>query len=142
MGGPGYGGPEGEGWFCPWCGQQMDPRTYDYEANYPDYSQGYDRGYRGRDWGVMPYYGWSPRYAPPRYPNAKWWDKGLSEEDAKTLLNKELGVKNNPNLKWGKITEHDTYYEAELLTKNNDLVDKVQVHKYTGWFRSAYDKEE
>jgi hypothetical protein len=79
---------------------------------------------------------------PPRYPNAKWWGKGLSREDAQTLLNKELGINKNPNLKWGKITEHENYWEAELLTKNDELVDKVQVHKYTGWFRSAYAAEE
>ncbi len=44
----------------------------------------------------------------------------------------------NPNLKIGKITEKDTGFEAEILTKNDDLVDKVLVDKNTGWMRSIY----
>jgi hypothetical protein len=29
-------------------------------------------------------------------------------------------------------------YEAEVQTKDGSLLDKIQVDKYTGWFRSEY----
>lgn len=49
-------------------------------------------------------------------------------------------IMNNPNLKMGKLTgpEGKDYYEAEILTKDGSLVDRIQVNKNTGWFRSAY----
>ncbi len=50
----------------------------------------------------------------------------------------EQNVAGNPNLKAGKVSEREGAYEVEVLTKNGSLVDKVQVNKQTGWFRSAY----
>jgi hypothetical protein len=44
----------------------------------------------------------------------------------------------NPNLKLGKITDKDQYFEAEIVTKDNSLVDKILVDKQTGWMRSIY----
>ena len=44
----------------------------------------------------------------------------------------------NPNLKLGKIKDAGTAFEAEILTKDNSLVDKILVDKASGWMRSAY----
>jgi hypothetical protein len=44
----------------------------------------------------------------------------------------------NPNLKVGKITDRDTYFEVEILTKEDSLADKLAVYKNTGWMRPIY----
>jgi len=54
------------------------------------------------------------------------------------MLDNYLRGTRNPNLKLGKITEKDNYFEAEILTKNDSLVDKIMVDKYTGWMRTIY----
>jgi hypothetical protein len=54
------------------------------------------------------------------------------------MLENYLTSTRNPNLKLGKITEKGAYYEAEIVTKNNSLVDKILVDRYTGWMRSEY----
>jgi hypothetical protein len=41
-------------------------------------------------------------------------------------------------LKLGKIMDKDQYFEAEIVTKNDSLVDKILVDKQTGWMRSIY----
>jgi hypothetical protein len=56
------------------------------------------------------------------------------------LLENYLKNTGNPNLKLGDIGEKEKFYEAEILTKDGSLVDKIQVDKYTGWFRSAYSR--
>lgn len=44
----------------------------------------------------------------------------------------------NPNLKVGKVTDRDTYFEVEILTKEDSFADKLAVDKNTGWMRSIY----
>ncbi len=45
----------------------------------------------------------------------------------------------NPNLKVGKIEDKGNTFEAEIVTKKEDsLVDRIAVDKYTGWMRSVY----
>jgi hypothetical protein len=62
----------------------------------------------------------------------------LEEKDAKAILENYLKSTRNPNLKLGKLTERDKYFESEILTKDNSLVDKIIVDKYSGWMRSIY----
>ncbi len=50
----------------------------------------------------------------------------------------EQQLSGNPNLKVGKVREKDGAYEVEIVTKEGSLVDKLQVNKQTGWFRSTY----
>jgi hypothetical protein len=61
--------------------------------------------------------------------------KPLTQDEAKSLLEKSL---NNPNLKVGDISDKGATYEANIVTKEGSLVDKVQIDKNTGWFRSIY----
>ncbi|MDI6852367.1 MAG: hypothetical protein QME75_02015, partial [Deltaproteobacteria bacterium] len=42
------------------------------------------------------------------------------------------------NLKVGKVTPKEDYYEVDIVTKDGSQVDKIQVNKQTGWFRSMY----
>lgn len=88
---------------------------------------GYGRGY-----GMGPGYGYQsgPPYQQPPKP--------MEEKDAKALVENYLTSNRNPNLKLGKIEDRGNAFEAEILTKNGSLVDKILIDKATGWMRSAY----
>lgn len=112
--GPGMYGKGGYGgWCCPNCGGPG--------------MMGQGRGMGRRGWGMCYQYG--PQYMQP---------KKLEEKDAKEILENYLKSNRNPNLKLGKIKEKESAFEAEILTKENSLADKVIVDKATGWMRSAY----
>lgn len=64
--------------------------------------------------------------------------KLLEEKDVKAIVENYLKATRNPNLKLGKIKEMESSFEAEILTKEGSLVDKIMVDKYTGWMRSIY----
>jgi len=64
--------------------------------------------------------------------------KPLEEKDARAILENYITNMKNPNLQLGKIKDAGTTFEAEILTKDNSLVDKIMVDKATGWMRSAY----
>jgi len=64
--------------------------------------------------------------------------KPLTEKDVKAMLENYVQSTRNPNLKLGKIADKDQYFEAEIVTKNDSLVDKILVDKQTGWMRSVY----
>jgi len=136
MGGGGYGG-----WYCPYCGQYMGPRggcgmgpgMMGPGMMGPGYGMGpgmmgpgmKDPGYGGQ---YGPQYG--PQHQQPRKP--------LEEKDAKAVLENYIQSTRNPNLKLGKIKDVGNAFEAEILTKDNSLADKILVDKYTGWMRSIY----
>ncbi len=82
--------------------------------------------------------GYGPQYAPPYPPRYQQSQKPMEEKDAKAVLENYLQSTRNPNLKLGKITEKGNYFEAEILTKEDSLVDKIVVDKFTGWMRSIY----
>jgi hypothetical protein len=74
--------------------------------------------------------GYGPQYQQERKP--------LTEKDVKAMVENYVQSTRNPNLKPGKITDKDQYFEAEIVTKDNSLVDKILVDKQTGWMRSIY----
>ena len=88
---------------------------------------------RGMDPGMMgPGYGnpYEPQYQQPR--------KTLEEKEANVILENYLKSTRNPNLKLGKVEDRGNAFEAEILTKEDSLVDKIMLDKYTGWMRSVY----
>lgn len=88
---------------------------------------------RGMGPGMMgPGYGnpYEPQYQQPR--------KALEEREAKVILENYLKSTRNPNLKLGKVEDRGNAFEAEILTKEDSLVDKIMVDKYTGGMRSVY----
>ncbi len=133
--GPGYGG----GWYCPYCGQYMGPEG-GYGMGPGMMGRGMGPGMMGPGWGygpgpmgpgmMGPGYGYGPQYQQPQKP--------LEQKDAKGLLENYLQATRNPNLKLGKIEDKGQYFEAEIVTKNDALVDKILVDKNTGWMRSLY----
>jgi hypothetical protein len=64
--------------------------------------------------------------------------KHLDSKDARRIFNDYLNTRNNPNLKLGKIRDEGSFFEADLRTKDNSLVDKLIVDKNTGRMRSAF----
>ena len=62
----------------------------------------------------------------------------MDKEDAKMLLENYLASSRNPNLKLGAIQDKGDAYEADIVTKENSLVDKLMVDKRTGRIRSVY----
>lgn len=64
--------------------------------------------------------------------------KPVSNKEAGAMMKDYLKSSRNPNLKLGKIKDVGDAFEAEILTKKNDLVDKIYIDKATGGIRSAY----
>jgi hypothetical protein len=64
--------------------------------------------------------------------------KPTDAKEAEAMMKDYLKSSRNPNLKLGKIKDVGEAFEAEILTKNNDLVDRVHIDKTTGNIRSAY----
>jgi hypothetical protein len=62
----------------------------------------------------------------------------LSKEDASSIVKDYLSSTRNPNLKLGKIKDAGNAFEAEIVTQDNSLVDKVLIDKSSGWMRPAY----
>lgn len=143
--GPGYGPPQRGGYwnYCPYCGSPYDMG--------PEYGMGPGRMHRG--WGggmgrrhhgygpgpgMMHRWGGEPEYGPGYGPEYGRPQEPLNEKDARGLLEDYLKYTRNPNLKLGKVKEVDEGFEAEIVTKDGSLVDRVFVDKYTGGMRSMY----
>ena len=92
------------------------------------YGYGMGPGMMGGYFGTGHGYGWP---YPPR-------GKTIDAKEAEAMMNDYLKSSRNPNLKLGKIKDVGRAFEAEILTKNNYLVDRVHIDKATGYIRSAY----
>ena len=64
--------------------------------------------------------------------------KSVDAKEAEAMMEDYLKSSRNPNLKLGKIKDVGSAFEAEILTKKDDLVDRVHIDKETGNIRSAY----
>ncbi len=89
----------------------------------------------GMGYGMMgDYYGTGRGYG-RQYPSS---GKAIDAKEAEAMMNDYLKSSRNPNLKLGKIKDVGGAFEAEILTKKNDLVDRVHIDKTTGYIKSAY----
>ena len=64
--------------------------------------------------------------------------KSMDAKETKAIMKDYLKSSRNPNLKLGKIKDAGNAFEAEIMTRNNALVDNVLIDKTTGSVRSAY----
>ena len=64
--------------------------------------------------------------------------KPIDAKEVEAMMKDYLKSSRNPNLKLGKIKDAGGAFEAEILTKKNDLVDRVRIDKATGYISSAY----
>lgn len=111
---------------CPHCGKPMGPMGVWF---------GRGPGIMGRAMTGPTMMGAGyPSFGPGHQPLIK----SLEEKDVKAMMESYIQATRNPNLKLGKIMDKDAYFEAEILTKNNVLVDKIMVDKQTAWTRSVY----
>ena len=122
---PGYGPPPQGGWYSPNCGRWQGG-GYGMGPGMMGPGYGYHMGQ-----GMMgPGYGYGPQYQQPQKP--------LEKSDVETMVKNYLASVRNPNLKLGKIEEKGSVFEADIVTKDNSLADKILIDKNTGWMRSAY----
>jgi hypothetical protein len=129
--GGGYGmgpGMMGRGMGPGMMGRGMGPGMMGRGMGPGMMGRGMGPGMMHRGWGMEPQYG--QQYQQPQKP--------MEEQDARAILENYLGSTRNPNLKLGKIEDKGATFEAEILTKNNSMVDKIIVDKYSGWMRSIY----
>jgi hypothetical protein len=135
MMGPGYG--YGPGMMGPGYG-------YGYGMTGPGMmgpGYGYGPGMMGRGWGYGPGMmgpGYGPGYGPQYGPRYQQPQEPLSEKEAREMVENYLRSTRNPNLKLGKITDKDRYFEADIVTNDGSLADKIAIDKTTGWMRSIY----
>ncbi len=107
-------------------------------------------GHMGSGWGMMggghmgP--GWmmrgsmgpgqmGPGYAPCRQFSGTATGEKLTKEKAETLVKRQLAMMGNPNLKLGTVKEETDRFVAEIVTKEDSLVDRLQIDKRTGFIR-------
>ena len=62
----------------------------------------------------------------------------VTKEQATSWTSNYLAALNNPNLKLGNVTETETHFQAEILTKDNSLVEKILIEKATGRTARAF----
>ena len=62
----------------------------------------------------------------------------IGKAQARSMVENYLHSTGNPNLKLGKITDDGSSFEADIVTKDNSMVDKILVDKNSGAMRSAY----
>jgi len=96
---------------------------------------GYDSGYEGRGPSMMDGYHGTGRVYGRQYATN---GKSIDAKEAEAMMNDYLRSSRNPNLKLGRMKDAGDAFEAEILTKNNDLVDRVHIDKKTGYIKSAY----
>jgi hypothetical protein len=126
MVGPGYGYGMGPGTMGGgWPGYCMGPGMMGY-----GYGYGMGPGMMGPGYGQQ----YGPQYA-PQYQRPQ---RPLNENQAKEMVENYLEATRNPNLKLGKIADKGYAFEADIVTKDGSLVNKVLVDKNTGWMQSAY----
>lgn len=148
--GYGMGATNYEGGNCPNCGATMGPRMMGrgYHMGPGMMGQGYGSGMMGR--GIMgrgygqrpdvgdPRQGMVPGRMGPNYGNSPQNRQPLEQKEARVILENHLKATRNPNMKLGEMKDTGPTFEAEILTKDDSLVDKIAVDKTTGWMRSVY----
>jgi hypothetical protein len=144
--------PQGQGWFCPWCGQTgaqgqgMGPgmmgQGYRGQGMHRGQGMMYG-GQQGMNQGC-PYYqqgmqqGWGRGQYGPQGGQQQQPAQPLQADQARQLA--ENYVAGNPNLKVGEVTENDEQgaFAATIVTQDGSLVEKLLIDKETGWMKRQY----
>ena len=62
----------------------------------------------------------------------------LEKKDAEKIVENYIQATHNPNLKLGKIEDSGNAFRAQIVTKENSLVEEVLIDKDSGYMRPAY----
>ena len=135
MMGPGYG--MGPGMMGP--GYGMGPGMMG-----PGYGMG--PGMMGPGYGMGPGMmgpGWAremnPSFSDRENPQHMSRQMGpLEKKDAAEIVDNYIQSTRNPNLKVGKIEDSGNAFKAQIVTKDNSLVEEVLIDKRSGYMRPAY----
>jgi len=138
---PGNNPPPQSGWYCPNCGSyqgggygmgpgMMGGRGYGYGMG-PGMMGGQGYGY-----GMSPGQGYGPNQQNPYAQQQP--QKPIDKDQAKSMVENYLKSTGNPNLKIGDIKDEGQNFQADVVTKDNSLADKILIDKNTGWMRPAY----
>ncbi len=125
--GPGYhmgwgGGPGAGPWNCP--GFAANDR------------QGYGPGYHMRGWGGGPGWMMGRGYGYDRRSD----NLNLTTDDVKARVERWLTRRGNPRLQVGEVKEKDAdTIIADVVTKDNSLVQRFVVARHTGNYRQSED---
>lgn len=122
-----------QSWYCPYCGRPMEGGMMGSGMMGSGMMRGgmMGPGMMGRDMmgpGMMSR-GWGYPYQGRVTP--------IDLAGAQKMVERYVAATGNPRLEVGKITEKDTAFEAEIVTKDGSLVDKILIDKTTGWMRPA-----
>jgi zinc resistance-associated protein len=132
---PGYG--MGPGMMGP--GYGMGPGMMG-----PGYGTG--PGMMGRGYGMDPEmmgpgWGWGMNPYGPDRDNQQQSERrmgSLEKKDAEKIVENYIQATRNPNLKVGKIEDAGNAFRAQIVTKENSLVEEVLIDKDSGYMRPAY----
>ena len=98
----------------------------------PGYGMG--PGMMNRGYGTgMGFGGWQSFRRGPQHGEAP-----VSLDQAKQEVQDYLQSTRNPNIKLGNVEDKESYFEAEVVTNNGSLVDKIAVDKDTGRMHPAH----
>jgi hypothetical protein len=112
-----------DGWFCPWANSGM-------QGGRMHHGKGMGKGMGPQGMKNC------PRQADCPYRHGK----SVSQDEARGLVQDYLKAKGDANLKLGTLTDEKEYYEAQILGQDGSPVEKIQVNKQTGWFRTGSSK--
>jgi hypothetical protein len=62
----------------------------------------------------------------------------LEQKDAEKIVESYIQSTRNPNLKLGKIEDSGNAFRAQIVTRENSLVEEVLIDKESGYMRPAY----
>jgi hypothetical protein len=122
-------GPQGQGWFCPWSGQNMRQGMMQQRGMGPGRmhgGQGMGPCVTNNHWGRGQY---GPNTGTQQM-------QPLDQKTAQELA--QNYVAGNPNLKIGQVTEKEGVYEAPVVTQDGSLVETLLIDKQTGWMKRVF----
>jgi hypothetical protein len=141
----GGGMGSGMGWGQGYGSQHQGGPRNDQSGNngYGNGGYGMGPGMMGGGYGMGqgmmgPGYGSEPSR---QFPNGRGQlqpQQPIDKAQARSMVENYLQSTGNPNLKLGKITDDGSSFEANIVTKDNSMVDKILVDKNSGTMRSAY----
>jgi zinc resistance-associated protein len=129
--GRGFGGRYGMMGPGMMYGGRMGPWTMGPGMMGPGYGMG--PGMMGPAWGMSPYgYDRDDQLQSGRHMGP------LEKKDAEKIVENYIQATRNPNLKLGKIEDSGNAFRAQIVTKENSLVEEVLIDKDSGYMRPAY----
>ncbi|MDP6620310.1 MAG: hypothetical protein QGG90_12855 [Nitrospinota bacterium] len=79
--------------------------------------------------------GYGPGFGPCQEAGKVTAGEKLTKEKAESIVKRRLAFLGNPNLKVGSVKEESGGFVAEIVTKDDSLVDRLRIDKETGFIQ-------